>query len=212
MKKKRKSRKKKEGPGAVLLVLILVAVGCGIVYLVRHDLARWLQTTPEKKGAPKGTARETAKETAKEKRTVPLYFADPDGDFLMGERRQVEKIDDIEKGAEALVAELAKGSRGKLIPTLPSRTKLLGLQLDEKGVAKVNMSGALTKDHPGGTSAEMMTVYSIVNSLTSNFAEIKKVQILVEGKAIETIAGHLSLKGPLPPNPSLIKKTGKQSS
>ena len=208
MKKKRKSRKKKGGPGVVLLVLVLVGVGCGIVYLARHDLSRWLQPSREKKAIVK----ETAKESVKEKRAVTLYFADPEGDYLIGEQRQMAKIDDLEKEAEALVSELAKGPRGKLIPTLPSRTKLLGLRLDEKGVARVNMNGALTRDHPGGTSAEMMTVYSIVNSLTSNFAEIKKVQILVEGKAIETIAGHLSLKGPLPPNPSLIKKTGKQSS
>jgi len=52
----------------------------------------------------------------------------------------------------------------------------------------------------------MMTVYSIVNSLTLNFPPIKRVQILIDGKPIETITGHLFLKQPVPPKPDLIKR------
>jgi hypothetical protein len=52
----------------------------------------------------------------------------------------------------------------------------------------------------------MMTVYSIVNSLTLNFPQIKRVQILIEGKSIETIAGHLSLKQPISSKADLIKR------
>jgi hypothetical protein len=52
----------------------------------------------------------------------------------------------------------------------------------------------------------MMTVYSIVNSLALNFPQIKRVQILIDGKPIESIAGHLSLKQPIPPKPDLIKR------
>ena len=70
--------------------------------------------------------------------------------------------------------ELIRGPRGKLIPTLPPRTKLLGLELSENGIAKVNFNHALLKDHPGGSSAEMMTVYSMTNTLTLNFPQIKQ--------------------------------------
>ena len=73
-------------------------------------------------------------------------------------------------------------------------------------MAKVSFSKAFTADHPGGSSAEIMTVYSIVNSLTTNFPQIKRVQILVEGKEIESIAGHLSLMKPISSKPDLIKK------
>jgi spore germination protein GerM len=83
---------------------------------------------------------------------------------------------------------------------------LLGLELGEDGVAKINFNRALSKDHPGGSSAEMMTLYSIVNSLTLNFSQIKRVQILIEGKAVETIAGHLSLGQPVLPKPDLIRR------
>ena len=56
----------------------------------------------------------------------------------------------------------------------------------------------------------MMTVYSVVNSLTLNFPEIKGVQFLVEGKEIETIAGHLSLRQPISSKPDLIKKLRRE--
>jgi spore germination protein GerM len=73
-------------------------------------------------------------------------------------------------------------------------------------VAKVNFNPALSKDHPGGSSAEMMTVYSIVNSLSLNFPQIKRVQFLIDGKPIATIVGHLSLEQPVSPKPDLIKR------
>jgi spore germination protein GerM len=73
-------------------------------------------------------------------------------------------------------------------------------------VAKVNFNPALSKDHPGGSSAEMMTVYSIVNSLSLNFPQIKRVQFLIDGKPIATIVGHLSLERPVSPKPDLIKR------
>ena len=73
-------------------------------------------------------------------------------------------------------------------------------------MARVNFNSALTTEHPGGSSAEMMTVYSIVNTLSLNFPRIKRVQILIDGKPIETIAGHLFLREAILPKLDLIKK------
>jgi hypothetical protein len=56
----------------------------------------------------------------------------------------------------------------------------------------------------------MMTIYSIVNSLTLNFPQVKRVQILINGKAVESIAGHISLKQPIPSNLNMVKKVGKK--
>ena len=78
-------------------------------------------------------------------------------------------------------------------------------------MAKVDFNQALSKDHPGGSSAEMMTVYSVVNSLSLNFPQIKRVQILIDGKPVETITGHLSLKQPILPKPDLIRGRTKSN-
>jgi spore germination protein GerM len=145
-------------------------------------------------------------EILEKRKEIVLYFSDSNGEYLIGEKREILKKNDVKEEAKETIIELIKGPKGKLTPTLPPKTKLLAIQLNEEGVAKVNFNKSLSKDHPGGSSAEIMTTYSIVNSLTLNFPKIKQVQILVEGKPIETIAGHLSLKQPISSNPSLIKR------
>ena len=54
--------------------------------------------------------------------------------------------------------------------------------------------------HPGGTLNELLTVYTIVNALTENLPAVTAVQVLVDGKEVETLAGHVDLRRPLAKN------------
>jgi len=197
MAKRRKSSSKKSGSKGFFFA-ILIGVCIVLFFIFRQDIMDAFKPRITKKSVP---------ET---KRTVTLYFSDAEGEYLTGEKREILKKSSVQEEAKELVTELTHGPKGKLIPTLPAETKLLALELDESGIAKVSFNRALVKGHPGGSSAELLTVYSVVNSLTLNFPEIKRVQILVEGKEIETITGHLSLKKPLPTNPSIIGKGQKK--
>ena len=195
MKQKHKKKSHKKGRiGKILFFLILIGIGISIFFLFRQEIFDSIKPWFEKRGI------------VREKKGILLYFSDGESEYLIGEKREILKREDVEKEAEETIVELTRGPKGKLIPTLPPQTKLLGLELGEDGVAKVNFNKALSRDHPGGSSAEMMTVYSIVNSLTLNFPEINRVQFFVEGKEIETIAGHLSLRQPVPPKPDLIRR------
>ena len=195
MKQKRKKKSHKKGRGGkILFLLVIMGIGFSILYLFRQEISDSIKPWFEERGI------------LREKKGILLYFSDSEGKYLIGEKREILKRDEVEEEAEETINELIKGPKGKLIPTLPRQTKLLDLELGEGGVVKVNFNKALSKDHPGGSSAEMMTLYSVVNSLTLNFHQIKRVQILIEGKAVETIAGHLSLKKPISPNPDLIKR------
>ena len=194
MKQKRKKKShKKNRIGKILFFLILSGILVTLFFLFRQEIFDSVKPWFEKRGI------------LREKRGILLYFSDGESEYLIGEKREILKRDEVEEEAKDAINELIKGPKGKLIPTLPPQTKLLGLELGGDGVAKINFNRALSKDHPGGSSAEMMTLYSIVNSLTLNFSQIKRVQILIEGKAVETIAGHLSLRQPVPPKPDLIK-------
>jgi len=196
-KRKKKSQRKSRGKSGVekfFFFLILIGLGLLMVYLFRQEISNALKPWLEKKSV------------VREKKVITLYFSEPEGEYLVGEKREISKKDEVEEEAREAIIELIKGPKSTLMATLPSRTKLLTLQIDEGGVAKVNFDPVLSKEHPGGSSAEMMTVYSVVNSLTMNFPTIKRVQFLVEGKQIETIAGHLSLKQPIPSNADLVKK------
>jgi len=195
-----KKTRRKSRPKGIFILAVLIGIGIGIVALLLFRQERRVVSRP----AVKKPA--VVKEQKKEEKNIILYFSDEDEEYLIGERNRITKKDRLEEEAKELVAELIRGPKGKLIPTLPPQTRLLSLHVDEEGLAKVSFSKAFTTDHPGGSSAEIMTVYSIVNSLTTNFPQIKRVQILVEGKEIESIAGHLSLKRPIPPKADLIRK------
>ena len=190
---KPKSKKKKRS-GKLLVLLILVGMIAAIFYFFRQEVFHFIKPFFEKRDIWVG------------KKEVLVYFSDREGEYLVGEKRKILKKNDVKEEAEETIAELIKGPKQKLIPTLPPQTKLLTFQINEVGVARVNFNQSLSKDHPGGSSAEMMTVYSIVNSLSFNFPQVKRVQILIEGKPIETIAGHLSLKQPVSPKPELIRR------
>jgi len=193
---KRKSKKKKRS-NKVLFLLILIGIGLSMLFLFHREILNTFKPWFEKR------------KVVREKKMVTLYFSDSEGEYLVGEKREILKKREAREEAEETITELIKGPKGKLIPTLPLRTKLLSLQLDERGLAKVNFNRALSKDHPGGSSAEIMTVYSIVNSLTLNFPQIRRVQILIEGEGGASIAGHLSLDQPVSPNLDLVRKAGK---
>jgi spore germination protein GerM len=206
-KKGQKKSRKKGWAGKVFLIVILVGVASVMIYLFRQEISNVLKPLLEKKEAmkEKREAVKEKKERAGEKKVVTLYFSDEGEEYLIGEKREIVKQDEVKEEAEETIQELIKGPKGKLLRTLPPRTKILALEVDARGVAKVNFNQALHRDHPGGSSAEMMTLYSVVNSLAFNFPEIKKVQILIEGEKSQTIAGHLSLEQPLSSKPDLIK-------
>jgi spore germination protein GerM len=195
MKQKPKKKLHKKGRiGKVLLLLIVFGIGISILYLFRQEIFDSIKPWFEKKVV------------SREKRVVLLYFSDREGEYLTGEKREILKKGEVVDEVNEVINELIKGPRGRLTPTLPPRTRLLGLEIGKNGIAKANFDHTLSKDHPGGSSAEMMTVYSVVNTLTLNFPQIKRVQILIEGEAVDTIAGHLSISRPVPPKLDLIRR------
>jgi spore germination protein GerM len=190
--KRKKNTPQKGRGGKILFFLVLVAVG--LVLLFHQQIFRTVKPLTKRRS------------TLVEKKEVLLYFSDSEGEYLVGEKRKILKKNTVQDEAKETVIELIKGPNGKLIRTLPPRTELLTLEISNAGVARVNFTPALSKDHPGGSSAEIMTVYSIVNSLSINFPQIRRVQIVIDGKPIASLVGHLSLEQPVSPKPDLIKK------
>ncbi len=214
---KRKSKKKgqkksrqKGGAGKALFLLIVIGLGLFLAYHFRREIEEslepFLKKTPAKRQERRAKKEPERKTPLEERKIVTLYFSGEEGEYLTGEKREILTRGSTQEEAKEVVRELIKGPKGKLVRTLPPRTKLLSLQIDEKGVAKVNFDITFSRDHPGGSSAEMMTVYSIVNSLVLNFPQIKGVQFLIDGEKGGSIRGHLALDRPILSKTDLIKK------
>ncbi|MEK6645428.1 MAG: GerMN domain-containing protein [Candidatus Firestonebacteria bacterium] len=140
---------------------------------------------------------------------VNLYFASLDENYLIPEERNIYKTESINDRAKQAIIELIKGPvTPNLSVTISKGTYLRELYIDAQKIAYADFSKELKEGHPGGTSAEIITIYSIVNTLAKNFPlDISKVQILIEGNPVETLVGHLDLSSPLGLNDSLIKES-----
>ncbi|HEV8699657.1 MAG TPA: GerMN domain-containing protein [Candidatus Polarisedimenticolia bacterium] len=129
------------------------------------------------------------------RREVSLFFQEADSEFLGAERRKIFLTSSIADLAKQIVVELINGPQeAGLLPTLPPQTRLRGLYLDRGGTAYVDLSSEVADLHPGGTGEEIATIYSLVDSLTYNLPEIKRVRILIGGEERETLKNHLDLR------------------
>jgi hypothetical protein len=135
---------------------------------------------------------------------VRLYFEAPDRGGLLPEEREVIFSSDLARQLRTVVEELAKGSTTGLLPTLPAGTRVLEVFVSRGGVAFVDLSGEAAAGLPGGSQAELLTVYSVVNTIVTNFPATSRVQILVDDQAVPSLAGHVDLARPLAPDMTLL--------
>lgn len=129
-----------------------------------------------------------------------LYYVSEDGLSLPGVQREVAFADAIEEQARRIVeAQLADAPAPYASP-VPAGTTLRALFIGQRGEAFVDLGGDVRAKHPGGALYELFTVYALVNSLTVNLPAITRVQILIDGKEADTLAGHVDLRHPLQKN------------
>ena len=137
---------------------------------------------------------------------VVLYFAGSQGEHLIGENRMIRYSKDAAIRSGFLVKELVAGpAQEELMPTIPEGAELIGVSIDAAGVVSLNFTPEFVRNHGGGSSGEMMTVYSIVNSLILNVSKISAVKLLVGGCEAQTLAGHIDLRFPFKANMLLVR-------
>ena len=178
---------------AVLIALLVVSVGA-IAFLGNESVTMSRPTVEH-------TASEAMKRTLEsERKSVELFFLASDGNSFHEETREMESGATTTEDAKRALTEFVKGPKsGGLVPTIPRDAQLLNLFIDSSGTAYVDFNRGLRDGLLGGAQGELYTVFSIVNTLASNFAQIARVQILVEGAEIPTLTGHVDTRTPLPP-------------
>jgi hypothetical protein len=140
----------------------------------------------------------------KEKHLVVIYFSDQQERFLVPEKRYVYIENDSASQVREITKALVDGSKTKLVNTFPTGVGVKDVRVDDEGIASINFNKNLIKLHPGGSTAEMATIYSLTNSVTENVPNVKKVKILVDGKELPSIKGHISTRNAFVPNPDLF--------
>lgn len=136
-----------------------------------------------------------------------LFFASDDGRSLVGIEHEVPLADGIVAQARAIVeAQIATEPPDGLARTIPAGTVLRGVFASERGVVFIDLDGAVRAAHPGGSMNELITVYTFVDAVTVNLPTVSEVQILIDGREADTLAGHVDLRRPLRKNEELIAR------
>ncbi len=137
---------------------------------------------------------------------VVMYFSDDQAMNLVGVKRTI-----VNPTAKSIVSELLKGpdvktaEQAKLVATLPVGVEIIDVQVKED-IAYVDFKGNVS-EKISGSAGEGMALYSIINTLVlDKELGIKKVQFLVDGKNVESIAGHYDVSKPMIEDLNMIKK------
>ena len=189
-------------------IVLLAVLTLGLVVLaVRFIRSGNREEIRPVAAGPTTPSAEAGPETAvAARRAVTIYFGREDDDKLVGEIREIPADPSPAREAQAIMAELLKGSSEGHVAAIPSGTRLEQLFITRDGTAYVDLSRDVVAQHPSGSSAELATIYAIVNSLAANIRAVKNVFILIDGEERETLAGHVRLNGSLRPDYSLIAK------
>jgi len=176
---------------AALLVVAAVAIG----WLLFVGLPRWYNSpirTTAAASAPVPASEDVRKIKAR------LFYVSEDGTRLSSVERDVPFADQTVAQARRIIEAQLAPVDSPLVSAIPQGTTLRAVFLTEQGSAFVDLSREVSSGHPGGSINELLTIYTIVQALTTNLPAVTSVQLLVDGKEVDTLAGHVDIRRPLP--------------
>ena len=175
-----------------LVVLVVVALVWALSAIAPRLPARATPAAASPAAAPAAGAERRI--------TATLYYVAEDGLTLPGVQREVPFAEGIGEQARRIIEAQLSEAPAPYVSPVPAGTTLRALFMGERGEAFVDLGGEIRSKHIGGSLGEIFTTYAIVNSLTVNLPAITRVQILIDGKEVETLAGHVDLRHPLQKN------------
>ena len=135
--------------------------------------------------------------------TITLYY--PENGALSAGTAAVKRQPDPQAQARETLAAVftdPRATRSSIFKDLKPRAFFL----DASGTAYVDLSFLQQSGAKASAGEELLAVYTMVNTLTQNFEEIKQVRFLLEGKEAQTLAGHIDLSRKFEKRIDLVKQ------
>lgn len=171
----------------LLIPFLLIALFFGGMIWQKYEHSRILPTAPQ------------IEKPGREKSAVLFFVAD--GTRLAREARKIGACTEPDGCVRKVLEELFSGAVSELDTAIPEGAFINDVEV-EGSLAIVDVNRNFREELVHGSSAEMMAVYSIVNTVCVNFPDIRKVKLNIEGEQ-NAILGHLDLSEPLEPDYTL---------
>lgn len=186
----------------VALIVAVIAAAAALAWVLFVTLPKRASSA-----APPVTPEAAAPAPAPSGRKIKarLFYVAEDGIHLTHVERDVPYGEGTLEQAREIAAAQVAPVAPPLVSAIPAGTTVRALFLTERGEAFVDFSSEIVSGHTGGTTHELLTIYTIVNALTENLPAVTAVQVLVNGKEVDTLAGHVDLRNPLGKNAALVQ-------
>ena len=126
--------------------------------------------------------------------TVTLYVADDAAGALRPRAAQIPLPGGRQQRAEELLRALLRlYQQPGAAHALAAAADIRAIYLVAPGAAVIDLNAAFADQHRSGILSEQLTVNSLVETLAVNVPGILRVNLLVEGKTRDTLAGHADL-------------------
>jgi hypothetical protein len=188
------------GRRMVVIAGLLTVVALGGLFATFMWTTRWSGRATSGTTASAAAPPPAAPAAPGRKIKARLFYVAESGTRLTSVERDVAfGASPVEQAREIISAQIAPVVE-PLVSAVPAGTSLRAVFITEEGEAYVDLSREVVASHPGGTVNELLSVYTLVNALTENLPAITAVQVLVDGKEVDTLAGHVDLRRPLAKN------------
>ncbi|MCK4550275.1 MAG: GerMN domain-containing protein [Candidatus Krumholzibacteria bacterium] len=169
----------------IVIAIILLAVVITAIYTVK----RWTGGKEEALPGIQAVAEET--------RSVTLYFAGRDADGLVTETREIPVGEGVEREVKAVMAALISGPKDEdAISAIPAGTSIHEVfWVEDTETLYLDFNRGITTGD--GSTGEYYTITTIIRTIGANFPQAGRLQFLVEGYPVETLAGHYGVNKPL---------------
>lgn len=184
----------------VAFVVAMLAVGITAWLVLRGSMDSWLAPDPI---VPPAAEVPVADSTGPHIKARLFYVAE-DGAHLVSVERDVPYSNQTAEQARVILQAQIEAVEAPLVSAIPAATQLRAVYITPQGEAYVDLSQDVSTAHPGGTLNELLTIYTVVHALTVNLPAVTAVQILVDGREVDTLAGHVDLRRPLATHLQLV--------
>ncbi len=171
--------------GVAVLLVLIISMG---IY------AGQMRRKASEMASPAETTLSVAPLASGPTETVTLYVADDQAGMLRAKIAQIPLPGGRQQRAEELLRSLLRIYQrpGADHPLSPA-SDILSIYLVDPGAAVIDLNAPFADQHRSGILSEQLTVNSFIETLAMNVPGIQRVNILVEGRPRDTLAGHADL-------------------
>jgi spore germination protein GerM len=181
---------------AIVTGVLLLGIGLWLVTLVPGWISR----------NPAAEAPQPAPATSARRIKATLFYVSDDGSELIPSTRDVPYGESAaEQAKQIVIAQLRTPPEG-FVSAIPAGTTVRGVLLGAHGELYVDLSPEAKAGYAGGTLDEALAVFALVNAVTTNLPSVTAVQILVDGKEVDSLGGHIDLREPIARSDAWVRK------